>query len=741
MKAGLMKYSILGAAVSAASLSMAASAQVSSAQEGAQLEEVLVTASRREQKLQDVPAAVVAVAPEDFKFQGLQQVSDIFAYTPGVTFDDSGAIGRGTISARGVPQVLAIPVFGVYLDDTPLSPNTNFAGGGTFLDGLLMDLERIEVIKGPQGTLYGATSVGGMMRYISRDPALDEMRGTISVDANEIENGESGNTISGTISLPLIKDTLGVTLSGFRQDRGGYVDYVNPATGQVVDEDVDQADNEGGSFDLLYRPVERLDLRFKYVKQEATFDIASTVQLAGIDSDDAMFGDYTTISEPGAEKVEYEIIAGTLNYDFDWATLTFNSSNVELSYGQQSDFTSAIGGLLDQVAGQPPGTTTLVVADLQQGSDKYVQELRLTSAPSDTLEWIAGVYYTEEETFNNQVVSATPVLPFEVLSAKLPSDYKELAGFGDVTYYFTPAFDVTAGVRVSRSEVTLQVDTAGILAGESSFSGDKIEDTVDTYLLAASYRPTDDLSLYGRIASGYRPAMTNLPLLDPVTGENLADPLIESDEVWSYELGAKGQSANGLLGYDLALWMLDWDNFQTTIFANGVNTGANAEDGLSAYGMEGELTINPTDNLTFLANIAYADSTLNDDEPGLGGVDGEQVPNLPEWTASLRWNYDFPLMGDWRGTFSGGVRYTGEYESAYSQSTTNQAVKVDSRTLTDVNLSVNYENYTVGVYATNLFDERALNSRTDQIAGPGVFNSTGVFERPRTIGVNLRYDF
>src|SRR5690606_16719431 len=118
-------------------------------------------------------------------------------------------------------------------------------------------------------------------------------------------------------------------------------------------------------------------------------------------------------------------------------------------------------------------------------------------------------------------------------------------------------------------------------------AGDEIEDTVDTYLLAASYRPMDDLSLYGRVASGYRPTMTNLPLLDPITGENLADPQIDSDEVWSYELGAKGRSANGLMQYDVALWMLDWDNYQTTIFANGVSTGANAEDGLSAWGMEG----------------------------------------------------------------------------------------------------------------------------------------------------------
>jgi iron complex outermembrane recepter protein len=741
MNKRLVKYSVLAAAVSAASGSMVAAAQPSAAEESVGLEEVLVTASRREEKLQDVPAAVVAVTPEDFKFQGMQQVSDVFAYTPGVTFDDLGSIGRGTIAARGVPQVMAVPVFGVYLDDTPLSTNTNFAGGGTFLDGLLLDLERIEVIKGPQGTLYGATSVGGMMRYISREPALDTLRGSISVDANDVEHGDTGSTISGTFSLPLVKDVLGVTVTGFSQDRGGYVDYVDAATGAVLDEDVDQADNEGGAADLLYRPTERLDLRAKYLKQEATYDIGSSVQLAGVDSDDAMWGEFTTISLPGAEKVEYEVFSGTLNYEFDWALLTVNSSRVEMSYAQQADLTAGLGGLVDLVGGLQPGTTTLVNADLVQGSKKDVQEIRLTSSPSDHLEWIAGVYYAEEETYNDQAISVVPAVPFEVFQARLPSDYEELAGFGDITYYFTPDFDVTAGVRISESKVALQYNTAGVLIGDTSFAGETIEDTVDTYLLAASYRPSDDLSLYGRIASGYRPTMSNLPLLDPVTGDNLAEPKIDSDEVWSYELGAKGRNASGMLQYDVALWMLEWDNFQTNIFANGVSTGANAENGLGAWGFEGDLALNLTQDLSFQANIAYADSTLNDDEPGLGGVDGEQVPNLPEWTASLRWDYRFDLFGEWQGNFSGGVRYVGEFESAYSLSPSSKAVTVDNRTLADINLSANHSHYTVGLYATNLFDERALNSRSDLIAGADIYNSTGVFERPRTIGVNLRYEF
>lgn len=739
MNKQIRKYSILAAAVSSATLAVTSPVQAQQA-EGTALEEVLVTASRREQNLQDVPAAVAVLSPDDFKFQGLQQVSDLFDYTPGVNFDDDGQVGRGSISARGVPQSLGIPVFGAYLDDTPLTVNTNFGGSGVFLDGLLMDLERIEVIKGPQGTLYGATSVGGMMRYISKKPTLDEVRGSVSVDLNDIAEGDTGNTVTGALSVPLVKDTLGLTISGYRQDRAGYVDYVDAATGELIEKDVDQADNEGVSADLLFRATDSLDLRLNYIKQEVTSRIASTVQLAGVGLDSALFDDFTTINRPGAQSLEYEVMSGTVNYEFSFATLTFNSSYVQLEVATAADQTAALGPLVDLVSGQAPGTTTAVDVVAGNGSEKYVQELRLTSTGDGNLEWIAGLYYAQEDTFNFQAVATTPVAPIEIFDASFPSEYEELAAFGNLTYALSDKLDLTAGVRASDVETTLTFVTSGVLVGEGSVSGQKVNDTVYTYLFAASYQPYDNLSLYARAASGYRPAGTNLPVVNPVTGENIAPPIIEADDVWSYEVGAKGRSDNGLFQYDLALWTLEWDNFQTLIFANGVNTGSNATDGISATGLEGEFSINPLENLSVIANFAYTDSTLNSDEPAFGGVGGEQVPGLPEWTASLRWNYGFGFAGAWQGVFSGGVRFIGENESAYGNSPSVERITVDSRTITDMNLSAMYKNYTIGLYATNLFDEQALNDRLDQNAGAGIFNSTGTFQRPRTIGINFRYD-
>ncbi|MBO6504432.1 MAG: TonB-dependent receptor [Kordiimonadaceae bacterium] len=721
----------------------AAFAQADAASQGASddllLEEIVVTAGRREQILQDVPAAVNAVDPATFTTRGLQSTRSVFDYTAGITFIDLGNPGRGTIAARGVPQASATPVFGVYVDDTPLTSNTNFSGGAaTFLDGLLLDLERIEIIKGPQGTLFGATSVGGMMRYISKDPALDDFRLSAGIDVHTVENGEWGQTYNGRVSAPIVKDKLGVTLAAYYRDIAGYVDYVDAATGEVLEEDADRGNVEGYSADVLFVPTDDLKLRFKYLKQESETDLSARVQLQGIDGDEALFGEFTSIAAPGPQVVDFEVISGSLEYDFGWATLNATTSGTEFSFATREDFTAAFAGLVDLLDGRDPGTTNSVLFNAGQGAEKFVQEIRLTSAESDNFEWIAGFYYTKEDTFNTQELDVTPA--FNLLFADFPSEYEEYAGFGDATFYINDKFDVTAGVRISRNEVTLNFVSSGLLAGETNFESEVINDTVDTYLFAARYRPSENVSLYARVASGYRPPQANLPVIDPFTGQDIAPPIVFADTAWSYELGAKGSNADNTVAYELALWKIDWANFQAPLSANGVTTGGNAVDGLSAHGFEGSLTVAPTASFNATANISYTKSSLNEDEPGLGGLADEDFPEIPNWKGSVQWNYIFPVFEDWDATFGGGLRYQGGYVSAFSQSLTEVPVEVDNYLVADLNLRVSNGRYSFGIYATNLFDARALAERDDLIVGPAT-DSTAVFLRPRTIGFNVNVDF
>ncbi|MFC3051615.1 TonB-dependent receptor [Kordiimonas pumila] len=739
----IAKYSLLGA-VSLTALTGAATAQGQSSDKSEMLfEEIIVTAGRREQSLQDVPASVVAINPDDFKVKGIKQIGEILDYTPGVVFQTGGAPGLGNISARGVPQSSATPVFGIYLDDIPLSSNTNFAGGGNIIfDGLLMDIERVEVIKGPQGTLYGATSVGGMMRYISRDPALQEFRGSVGADIATTKGGEMSKIFNGRVSVPVVEDKLGVTFSGFYQDTGGYVDQVD-GTGALVQEDYNGSEVTGYMADALFTPTDELRIRLKYLKQEMDFSADATTTLVP-QGDEALFGGYSNINPPGPKFLDFRIMSGSIEYDLGWGTVTSTTSHSKYSYGGYSDFTADYAIYADLFDGRAPGTTTQVDFDQTLGSKKFVQEVRLTSERMGAFEWIAGLYYASEDTINNQSLQATPA--FDLLTIAFPSDYTEKAAFGDVTYYVNDNFDITAGARISKNKIILSYIASGVFLPPGDLVNTPVKDTVDTYLLAARYRVHDDMSFYARVASGYRPAQSNIPVLD-TNGVNVAPAFVASDHAWSYELGVKGNFADNMFAYDVALWKIDWANFQASVFLNGISTGGNAEDGLSAYGLDGSFIVRPVDALTLTASIAYSHSTLKSDEPTIGGVEGEFLPNLPKWTASLQWDYRVDVVDSWTANFGGGFRYAGKSISAYSQAPGSAATQLDSRLITDLNVTLSSENLSFTVYARNLFDEYKLTNRQDPILGADpvtgdpIVSSSGVYERPRTIGVNMKIDF
>ncbi len=734
-----LKTSLL-AAVSVLAIAPQAMAQNSNQDDdGVSLEEIVVTASRRDQSLQDVPAAVTAVAPDTFKLKGLLEVKDVLNYTSGISFEEGGSPGAGTIAARGVPQSSATPVFGVYLDDTPLTSNTNFANGSNYyLDAMLMDIERIEVIKGPQGTLYGATSVGGMMRYISRDPALEDPRFSAGADASTTKGGGVGTVVNGRVSAPIVNNKLGVTLSGYQRDVAGFVDQVDPATGDIIAKDVDGGEVIGYAADLLFQPAEPIKLRAKYLKQKNDAQQTSSVNLDP-ESDNTTHGGFTTITVPGPKSFDVEVLSGTLEVDLSAATLTATASETEYDAAIIQDVTGLYGPFADLLQGNAPGTTTKVDVVAGSGSKKSVQEVRLTSAESDTLEWIAGYYRTNEDTYQVQDLQVTPA--FDFAYANFPSNYSENAFFGDITYYFSDKFDITGGMRLSKNKIVLDLQTDGALLGKSLLEGEVIKDTVKTYLLAPRYRLDDNMSLYARIASGYRPAQPNIPVIDPATGTDIAPPVVFSDKAWSYEFGVKGSNEENTLNYDVALWTIDWANFQSPVSITGVNTGGNAEDGLSAHGFEASVTARPSEPFTLTANIGYTKSTLNSDEPTIGGNKGDDYPNLPNWKASLLWNYNLTLNDDWSGNVGGGLRYTGTSVGAFEAAVRQASVELDSRMLADLNFGATNGTLTLNVYATNLFNADKLAGRSDEKIAPGVVNSTGFFVRPRTVGANIRMDF
>lgn len=710
-----------------------ASATVSVAAEQGQLEEVVVTASRREQAVQDVAASVAVIDPQDFAIGGLTSLADVLAYVPGVQVNDGGAPGQGSITMRGVANIFSTPTVGIYVDDIPYGSVTAFAEGANFaLDSLLGDLERVEVIKGPQGTLFGASSMGGSLRYITRDPALDEFRGRFSMDFSDTAEGGVNQLYKGGVSFPLVKDKLGLSVSGFFQDNEGFIDDV----GSGLD-DVNDSELKGGNATLLYQASDAFSIKLNYMQQKFEFKNQNDVPF-DVATGDPLVGRYAKSSADEPTEMDYDLASATLEYDADWATVTLASSYQEFEQLAVLDLTAFFGPIVDGILGVPVGTNDTLL-DSVISTDRWAHEFRLTSPNNQNLEWLAGLYYTSEESSNFQGVRVIPG-PFDLVTQQFPSEYEEVAAFGNVTYYFTPKFDATVGMRFSSNDVSVTYSGTGLLAGPT-IPKTTVSDDVDTYMFNARYRPSEDVSLYARIASGYRPVSPNLGLIDPSTGEILSVPFVESDSLWSYELGAKGELAGGTVLYDVAVYQLKWKDLQVFRSFMGVNVGGNADSDVTANGVEATLTLQPTDSFYLIGGLNYAISELDDDDPAIGGLEGEQLPGIPEWTFSLNGNWSFPLGGSAEGFVGGGAVYQDSRKTSFIGNgvdivpaspnyTTDDYVTVDLR------LGASFGRYEVALYANNLFNEYAYHTAT---SGGGL--GSAAILRPRTFGAVFSAEF
>jgi len=701
------------------------------------VEEIIVTATRRAQEVQDVPASVAVVDPQAFAAGGLTSLSGVLKYVPGVNFNDDGAPGQGSITMRGVANIFSTPSVGIYLDDIPYGSVTAFAEGANFaLDALLGEIERIEVIKGPQGTLFGAASMGGSVRYITKEPSLTDFGGRFATDLSNSSQGGFNQLYKAGIDVPIVNDKLALGVSGFYQDNDGFIDQaLRP------DKDVNDAQLRGGQATLLFRPSEPWKIKLNYQDQKFEFTGQNSVPF-NVTTGQPVFGKYkqSTAGEEPTE-IEYELSSATIEYQGSWGTATLASSYQEFTSAATIDLTRFFGALVDGQVGAAPGTNT-VPLDQQISTDRWAHEFRLTSANNEHLEWLVGLYYTKEESSNFQGAVARPS-GFNLVTQQFPSDYEEKAAFGNVTYYFTPQFDATVGVRLSSNDMGVLFSGTGFLAGPN-LPEQTVSDDVQTYLFNARYRPNEDLSLYFRAASGYRPASANLPLINPTTGDILSVPFVKSDTLWSYELGAKGNLAQGVFGYDVAVYLIKWKDLQVFRSFQGVNVGGNADSDVTATGLEATLTYQPTNALNIAAALAYSQSELDEDDPSIGGLEGEQLPGIPEWTFSLTGNYDF-MLGSLDAFVGGGVAYQDQRNTSFDGGTgaggvviapANRNFTADDYTTVDLRTGVRWGRYKLSLYATNLFDEYAFQRATTS----GTQGSASIV-RPRTIGVVFDAEF
>lgn len=713
-----------------------------------QLEEVVVTASRRSETLQNTALSVIAQVPDDLAVAGLTSLSDVLDYSPGAYFSGGSAPTDNTISMRGVSTLTSSPTVGVYIDDVPIgSGNGQAAGAESMLDVMKAGMERVEVVKGPQGTSFGASSMGGIVRYVTGDPSLSALGASVSADFSSTEHGGSNQRYTARLDAPIVAERVGVKLSGYYEDVGGFIDRI-PESASGAAKDVNGYENLGGMLKLNGNVTDRFSASLLGLYDETTFNGRNIVALDGGPPFVPANGPYETDTAYSDDKSEFWLAGLTLNYRFDFGTLISSTSYQEREVTSTTDLVADFGPLVELFCGCTVENAPFTGA---QTTDRFVQELRLVSTEAEriagNIEWTAGAIYSREESGNGQRLAGLPT-NFVLLDVNIPSVLEESAVFGNLTYFLTPTFDLTAGVRLADISASVAVvDGPQILL--SNTPTQKVDDTIDTYSFSARYRPNDDLSLYARIASGYRPAAANLPLQD-AEGNNVAPALVETDTLWSYEVGAKGQTAGGQFGYELTGWYLNWKNLQARIYVNGAQTGGNADSDVTAYGLEGALTYSPISDLVIRASAAYTDSTLDDDETSaFGAVAGENMPGIPEWSAALRADYTIQLSSETLVTLGGGVRYIGDRDTGFEGGTGEDGTEItpliynfvaEGHAVTDLNMGFKRGRFGGSLYATNVFDEYAYSGGSARPAA-GFIRATASVIQPRTIGATITYDF
>jgi iron complex outermembrane recepter protein len=689
------------------------------------LEEIIVTAQKVEERLRDIPMSITAITARDLQVLGATQFMDFANTVPSLNFTSSG-VGQTQVNLRGITSGYNVsPTVGIYVDDVPYGSSTPFVNGAQLaLDVGLFDMNRIEILRGPQGTLYGASTMGGLLKYVTNGPDTRSFGGAVRANVSSTQHGGVSYDASSVVNLPLVEDKAALRVGGFYRRNSGYVDNLT-----LNDHDVDQADVYGGRIDLLYAPTERVSVRLTAFAQDVERDgsIAADFDRVTGDPIDAKLEQRLALDEPFEQR--FRLVSATVTYAFDFAALTSISSYQTARSDAITDFSALY---VPQFGG--PSVFSAIGLNRNTDTGKFTQEIRL-AATGPMVDWLLGGFYTIEDSEQfQQLLAYDPsgvLSPINLLTARIPSRFEEYAGFANLTFHVTDKLDVTGGVRYAYNSQRQEQIASGELVGpipERSSS-----DGVTTYLANIRYRATENLMPYVRVATGYRPGGPNAVLSDE-NGHPRAPATFDSDKLASYEVGVKLGSADRRFNADLAVYYIDWDDMQIVAIRNGLGVVANAAKARS-QGAELTVTAVLIPDLAVVGAVGYTNAELTADAPDLGGVKGESLPDAPQVTAALSADYRFGV-----GSYEAFVRYIADRNANFDRSVGMPQYKLPDYTAVDIRAGITLSGARVQLYCKNVGDERG---QLSAITGTSLFGGPANVSilQPRTLGLSLDMGF
>ena len=665
--------------------------------EGVQLGSVVVTAQKRAERLVEIPISAQAITGTTLKELGARDLTDVMTLIPGASEGVANNIGARQYQLRGIVQQNGDPSIGYYLDNSAF----NFYRSSFAPVSRSYDIDRVEVLRGPQSTLYGAGAMGGVIRYITNKPNLQKISGNFTGGISTTDGGDGSYYTDAMLNIPLVKNKLGVRVSGSREDVGGYLETNDGTAENFNDAKIQQIRAQ-----LLFIPTDNLSFKFLYQKNSAdqnagTFlsDVENTISTGNV-------GDFTNVG--------WDVFGGTAEWDIDnFATLNTTTSLIGYDFNN------------DVAIPFPPSPTGILKVSADIDTRAVNHETRLVSNSDSDFQWLAGIFYVDSK---NTI--------FQSLDPEIQPNGGADFTSKSISFFGEASFKLLDGKLIPLLGLRSFSDTRGIVPTNRAEQEGTFKSVNPRFNL--SYKPNENTNYYINVAKGFRSGQFNNPATLPffqMAGLEVSEE-VDSDKLWSYELGTKQSWADGQFNMEAVLYTQQWIDQQFSPALQGITTQVSLGDS-RINGLDLGLAYSPNNSgfsFQFIANVN--DATFTDIKEQftefLPFEQGDRLPGVPSFNIGFNTVYT-ATIGEkgWRFIGSAGISHVSKQIAIDADRT-----EGDEQTMARMRLGVRNKNYEISLFGNNLLGESG--ALFANVAG-GRFLATQAF--PRQLGLELSLSF
>ena len=780
----MQRRTSLAVAIAAACTTFAAPAALAQASAN---QVVTVTSQKRVEDVRQVPLSVSVLSGEALKDNQILDFSDLARSIPNLSFSTQAGAGLATLELRGVSSQAGSATVAVYLDDISLTTRNLYSQGTA--EPRFFDLERVEVLRGPQGTLYGASALGGTLKFISKQPELKRLGGSALAEVSTTDHGGTNTLVQGVLNIPLAAGVAAVRLGVQSGKDSGYIDRVDvSAPGKVLEKGINSNRWDVFKASALIKLGTDWSLspalfvqRYRSGDIDAAYTAVGDYQSANVGAPLAIFQTSKIVREPGRDKLTLPSL--TVNGDLGFGDLTTIVSGYKRNFDRTQDGTSINSVYIGSVVTNATlGTLVGFLPSLVNLNNKVDQtsiEIRLASKGYESgrlpITWIAGYFNarTKTEVFDDEPVlginaafkaARIDINDPEQLADSFPGAFlndssyysarhyndRQSSVFGELTYHVSPTLRAIAGLRVLRASQHFTREGDLYYAGGPSSVVVDSKANATTPRFALNWDADKTTTLYANIAKGFRLGSANRPVpLTALVKQDLVTlglpgvipAAFSPDSLWSYEAGSKMRLMDGRLSLNVAAFYIRWRDIQQSVVLpeSGFDFETNVGRATSK-GIEFEARARLTDQFTLSVSGSGTDATFSEDTPALGTDGsgalnvrkGDRVQGVPRYNARIGFEYRFAAFGNSGAFVRGSGQWTGASHGSFVRE--NSDYLRPGYFTSDFGAGLNFEKIDLTLFVKNLGNNRTVLQR------PSIQGVDTVYrQRPRTVGLTLNY--